>query len=227
MRGQKQTRAKTSDDDVPSASSARQSERHAEKYKKILDAAAAVFRRKGYAQATLADIARAAGTQAGSLYYYFQGREHLVGEVLAIAMLQTSERVISAVNAMPAGSTVEEKIKVGLREHLSTILQRTDYTGAYERIIDQVPVHVKQKYLALPRAYANFWRELFAEGQGSGEIRSDIDATLLRLQVLGAVTWSLKWFNPALGKSPVEIADHLVEVFLYGALTQTSKSRSK
>ncbi len=49
---------------------------------RVLDAAAKIFRQKGYAATRLADIAAAADTQAGSLYYHFDSKEQLLDEVL-------------------------------------------------------------------------------------------------------------------------------------------------
>ena len=49
---------------------------------RILDAAAKTFRDKGYSATRLADIAAAAGTKAGSLYYHFDSKEQLLDAVL-------------------------------------------------------------------------------------------------------------------------------------------------
>src|SRR5690349_6939769 len=48
------------------------------KRKAIIEAAARVFKNKGYAEATLSEIGRKAGTFAGSIYYHFSSKEELV-----------------------------------------------------------------------------------------------------------------------------------------------------
>ena len=45
---------------------------------RILDAANRVLREKNYSTARLADIAKAAGTHAGAMYYYYESKEALV-----------------------------------------------------------------------------------------------------------------------------------------------------
>ena len=45
---------------------------------RLLDAAAKVFRDKGYAGALLGDIAREAGMHTPGIYYYFDSKEHLI-----------------------------------------------------------------------------------------------------------------------------------------------------
>jgi AcrR family transcriptional regulator len=199
------------------ASAERRTLRSSKKRSQILDAAAAVFREKGYAQATLSEIAAKAGTQAGSLYYHFESREHLVEEVLAVGMLQTTDRVTAALRGMDSSASTAEKIRVGLREHLLQILNNNDYSAAYDKIIDQVPEHVREKFVQYPREYANIWRNIILEGQRKGELRADLDPTLLRLQLLGSVIWSSNWYDPARSKTPEEIADQMAECFVNGA----------
>ena len=50
----------------------------------IVDAANRLFSEKGYAQTTMSDIARAAGLQQSSLYYWFRNKEQLLQETLLV-----------------------------------------------------------------------------------------------------------------------------------------------
>ncbi|WP_236728423.1 TetR/AcrR family transcriptional regulator [Mycolicibacterium obuense] len=50
----------------------------------IVSAATRLFSEKGYAQTTMSDIARAAGLQQSSLYYWFRNKEQLLGETLVV-----------------------------------------------------------------------------------------------------------------------------------------------
>jgi AcrR family transcriptional regulator len=50
----------------------------------IVDAATRLFSEKGYAQTTMSDIARAAGLQQSSLYYWFRNKEQLLQETLRV-----------------------------------------------------------------------------------------------------------------------------------------------
>ncbi|MDP8231224.1 MAG: TetR/AcrR family transcriptional regulator, partial [Candidatus Zophobacter franzmannii] len=49
----------------------------------ILQAAEAVFVRYGFAKATLEDVAYEIGLRKTAIYYYFENRDHLFGEMLA------------------------------------------------------------------------------------------------------------------------------------------------
>jgi AcrR family transcriptional regulator len=50
----------------------------------IVNAATKLFSKKGYAQTTMSDIARASGLQQSSLYYWFRNKEQLLGETLLV-----------------------------------------------------------------------------------------------------------------------------------------------
>ncbi|MET0698989.1 MAG: helix-turn-helix domain-containing protein [Mycobacterium sp.] len=50
----------------------------------IVNAATRLFSEKGYAQTSMSDIARAAGLQQSSLYYWFRNKEQLLGETLLV-----------------------------------------------------------------------------------------------------------------------------------------------
>ena len=49
-----------------------------QRWREIVDAAAAVFQRKGYEAASTADVADAVGMLKGSLYYYINSKEELL-----------------------------------------------------------------------------------------------------------------------------------------------------
>jgi AcrR family transcriptional regulator len=50
----------------------------------IVNAATKLFSEKGYGQTTMSDIARAAGLQQSSLYYWFRSKEQLLHEALLV-----------------------------------------------------------------------------------------------------------------------------------------------
>lgn len=50
----------------------------------------------------------------------------------------------------------------------------------------------------------------------SGDIRSDLDATSIRLLLLGAMNWSVEWVATEGPMSSRDLADTLVEMALHG-----------
>jgi len=65
-------------------STARRERTRAHARRDILESSAQVFARRGYAAATLAELARAAGYAAPSLYRYFESKEEIFASLLAM-----------------------------------------------------------------------------------------------------------------------------------------------
>src|SRR5262249_18234786 len=68
------------------AAKADASEQYRGRQREIVRAATTVFREKGIAAATIDDIARAAGVDRATLYYYFGSKEDLFQEVVIDAV---------------------------------------------------------------------------------------------------------------------------------------------
>jgi AcrR family transcriptional regulator len=163
---------------------------------RILDAAARVFRQNGYTGTRLSDIAAAANTQAGSLYYHFASREDLVREVLKVAQQRTNEFVMRQVDALPAGTSSLDRLRAAFAAHLAAVLEIGDYTAATLRILGQVPEEIRDSTLELQREYGLFFKHLFEAAQADGQLRSDLDIFACRMVVLGAMNASPDWFHP-------------------------------
>ena len=189
---------------------------------RILDAAAEVFRDKGYPGARLSDIADLADTQAGSLYYHFDSKEQLAEEVLAIGVDRVSAAVGAATEALPAGAPFADRLSAAVEAHVAGMLQNDAYSAANVRIISQVPIDVRERHLSRHRHYGAFWRDLLAAAQAAGEIRADVDLPAMRMLILGALNWSVEWYRPG-RLTPQEIARQFTEMLLRGILPQSKR----
>ena len=58
----------------------------------ILTAAAAVLSERGYANARVVDIAKAAGTSPAAILYWFEGKQGLLAEALALREVEFHDR---------------------------------------------------------------------------------------------------------------------------------------
>lgn len=185
---------------------------------RILDAAAEIFRAKGYTAARLSDIADLAETQAGSLYYHFESKEQLAEEVLALGVEQVSEAVAQATGALPDDADFATRLKAAAEAHLTSMLLHDAYSAANVRIINQVPADVRERHLSHHRHYGAFWRRFLQEAQAAGEIRQDLDLPAIRMLILGALNWSVEWYRPG-RLSAAEIAEQFATVILRGVAT--------
>ncbi|TWT15213.1 TetR/AcrR family transcriptional regulator [Reyranella sp. CPCC 100927] len=183
--------------------------------RRILDAAARVFAQNGYADTRLSDIATEADTFAGSIYYYFESREDLVEEVLRLGVTGVFDAVRDKVESMPADSTHRARITTAIATHLLFTLKLNHFATANQRLFAQVPSEIRQRHIHVHRAYGEYWRKLLEGARRAGELRRDIDLSVLRLQILGAINWTVEWYKP--GKRSIEqIASQLAVTIFDG-----------
>jgi AcrR family transcriptional regulator len=180
--------------------------------RRILDAAAGLFRRKGYAAVSLRDIATATGMQVGSLYYHFDSKEQIVAEILDIGIALVHDGVRAAVDALPADAAAGDILRTAIRAHLLALLEFSDYTSANVRIFGQVPDDVRRANLTVRRAYEATWDGLLRRTLPTGT-----DLSAARLLVIGALNATLEWFDPTQG-SVEALAERYAGLLLHGLL---------
>jgi TetR/AcrR family transcriptional regulator, cholesterol catabolism regulator len=182
---------------------------------RILEAAALVLAERGYADTRLSDIAAAAGTFAGSIYYHFASREELVEEVLTLGVTRTFDAVRARVEALPTDGGHRARITAAIEAHVTFANSSDRFAAANQRLFAQVPHDIRQRQIGQHRAYGAYWRRMLADARRAGEIRADLDLPVLRLQLLGAINWTVEWYRPG-KRSTQEIAAQLAATLFDG-----------
>ena len=96
--------------------------------------------------------------------------------------------------------------------HLETLLDESDYTSAHIRCFPDVPATLRIELSAARREYEAIWRLLLEDVAASGALPVGIDRDAARLAILGALNWSLEWYDPAHGK-PSQLVQTLLAAF--------------
>ncbi len=163
---------------------------------RVLDAAAHIFRERGFVGTTMRAIAQDAGIEAGSIYYHFKSKDELIGAVLDYGIRALQSSVTTEINKLPNSSSSRERIEWAIKAHVAAIVEYGDYTLAMRRVFGQVPIAVWKKHVKLREEYGDFWQKLLVDAQKQGGLRKDIDLTVARLFLLGGLNWTVEWFKP-------------------------------
>jgi AcrR family transcriptional regulator len=188
----------------------------------ILEAAAALFREKGYAEVSLRDIAQAAGMKTGSLYYHFENKESLVEEILTLGTQGAFAASREAVAALRTGADPVDKLEAAFTAHARFLLEKEDFASANLKILPQAPPAVRERHARQDREYGAFVAGIIDEIADAGRLAPNVDRTLLRMLCFGALNWSISWFDPK-GRTPAEIAAQLMILVRRGALDPASQ----
>ncbi len=166
-----------------------------DKRARIIEVAGELLARQGYNGTTLADIAEAAGTYAGSLYYHFDSREQLAEVVLTGGTRAAMQHTREAVEALADTASARQRLETAIVAHVEFMLERSPAALAGARAIGQLPPAVEEPLATLFRAYGRFFAELFEAAAAEGAIDPTVDLSAARLLVVGAANWAAEWFH--------------------------------
>ena len=179
----------------------------------ILDVAAKLFRARGYTETSLRDIGKLAGMKAGSLYYHFTSKEELATEVLRIGVRRVHDAVVLAVRGLGTEADVKSRLRAAMAAHLETLLDESDYTSAHIHCFPYVPEGLRQALSSERRDYEEIWRRLLDDAAAAGALAPGVDRAAARLAILGALNWSLEWYDPKQGL-PLHLTSGLLAAFV-------------
>jgi AcrR family transcriptional regulator len=172
---------------------------------RILRAAARLLASEGYARTHLQAIAASAGLKAPGVYHYFPSREALIGEVLREGQVRVRQHVVTALEALPAGSTARTKVGAVIDAHLKVQLELSDFALAVVRTLAHVPPEVRALVEPEVESYHQIWRGLLDEAARDGSLRHGLDPSMARMLSVGALNWAAEWHD---ARTPVQ---HVVD----------------
>lgn len=188
---------------------------------KLLDAAARLFRQKGFAATGLREIARDAGVLPGSVHYRFPTKEAL----LVALMERAVERAIAAVRAAAEEtSDPTERVRLGLRAHLRLLVSGDDSVHVLLYEWRSLTGRARDEMVRLRDRYEAFWDGMLYEAAGAGRLCAGADLKLVRLFGFGAVNWVATWYSPDGGRTPEEIADAFWSYLALGLLADDKRA---
>jgi TetR/AcrR family transcriptional regulator, fatty acid metabolism regulator protein len=165
-----------------------------DKFSLIIAAALEVFGEKGFYNATIAEIAKAAGVSEATIYEYFGSKEDLL---FAIPGEITSRAVDFMESMSPYIKGAENKLRAICYGYFNLYRDNPDYSSLVLLDLKHNRKFMEAEgYEAVKRA-ANSILKAIEEGVGSGEFKKDIDPYLVRSMILGTIEhvffrWHLK-----------------------------------
>lgn len=168
----------------------------------LLDAAARLFRERGYDAASMRHIASAVGMLPGSVYYHFASKD----ELLCAVYEEGVRRIRDAVDTALAGETEPwARLTAAAAAHLEVLLGDNDYGAVVIRLYPTVLDAVRARLTALRDGYEAVFRDLI----DALPLVPGIDRHYLRLHLFGALNWTPTWYRPG-GDAPGAIAGQII-----------------
>jgi TetR/AcrR family transcriptional regulator, cholesterol catabolism regulator len=180
----------------------------------LLNVAARVFARKGFANATVRDIGEEAGILSGSLYHHFESKDAIL-ENLLVNLYDEMERGYRAVldRGLPADETVVELVACGF----SYLDQLTDPIHVLNNDFVYISHVPRFRFVAeRNRRIESMWTEALERGVDDGVFRPDLDPQFTFRIMMGSLDAAVQWVDPN-GPLPAEqLGRRAAELFIRG-----------
>jgi len=144
-----------------------------EKQTRLLETATEEFAAQGYQKASINRIVEKLGIAKGSIYQYFQNKEHLFLYVFSYG-IRLAKQVLKPIKTTEG--TIFEKLKASLKAGIRFIQAHPQVYHIYLKILFEDKVPGREQLIKAIRFYSrDYFIPLLAEAQAKGEIRPDID----------------------------------------------------
>lgn len=181
----------------------------------ILRAAIDVFAERGFFNAQVADVARAAGVAAGTVYLYFKGKDDLLVSIFERSMREGLTKGRAAVAHL---EDPRERLLRLARAHLARLGHDRNLAVVFQVELRQSTKFMERFSATLLRDYLGLIREAIADGQREGLFRADVKATAMAKMLFGALDeMATNWILSRRRYSLEADADTVVDLFINGA----------
>jgi AcrR family transcriptional regulator len=185
----------------------------------VLAAATRVFYERGYADASVQDVADELGILKGSLYHYIRTKEDLLYRVLEQVHREVQQILdeVAAVTDLPPLARVELYVRRQVLYALSNLERNT----VYYHDIGHLSEGRRAEIVARRADHSRFIRRLLAEAQARGEIDPELDVSLTSNCIFGTIIWPYRWYRPDGRASRQEIVELCTRFAIGGLLGLT------
>jgi len=180
----------------------------------ILDAAAQIFREKGFHGASMEDVAAAVKLRKASLYHHVTSKQEILLALLERALGLLTEHIAGvAARDIPA----DRKLREMMRAYLAALSDNADLSSVL--LFEHRSLDKKNRARHVPQRdkFEAVWRQVLTEGVREGLfVCPDVGLTVRAL--MGMMNWTLTWYHPGGGKSIETIADAYADLLFKGLL---------
>lgn len=188
------------------------------KKQKLYEAAAQLFREKGYVAASMRDLADRLQLQVSSLYNHINSKEDIL-KTICFEYAQTFLDGIKTIEAQQEKATQKIRNIIGL--HISITLKNPVTFSVFNDEWRHLSEPLYADFLVLRRDYEERFRNIIKQGIAAGELRH-FDPNVALYTLLASVRWLHYWYKPARGISPQMLEKQIEDLLLFGITTQPS-----
>jgi TetR/AcrR family fatty acid metabolism transcriptional regulator len=196
-----------------------------ERRERIIESALKIFAEKGFQEATISEISKAAGVSDATVYEYFNSKEELlftIPEEITEGTIRETERIL------PFLRGAESKLRAIVQRYVTVYEQNPEYANLIMLQLKTNRNFLKTKAYQVVREAAGMLLSTIKEAIADGTFKKDADPLLVRAMILGTIEHIVTRHHLLGGSgSLLNQVDPLVDLILDGIrVTKEAKSIS-
>jgi AcrR family transcriptional regulator len=181
---------------------------------RLIQVAKRLYQEHGSEHVTVRRIAAAAKIKAGSIYYHFDSRDEIMRAVLESGVGGARDEVMQAIAEVGEDSPPLVRLRAALAAHLKYTLR--EHFSSRLKSIRRLPKRLRDRHMRQERDYAAIFTKLLREADKQGLIKPGFDLSVVRMLMLGSLTWAAEWYDPKGPMAPNDLADELMKLATSG-----------
>jgi len=181
---------------------------------RLIEVAKRLYQEHGSDHVTVRRIAAAAKIEAGSIYYHFSSRDEIMRAVLESGVGGARDEVMQAIAEAGEDSPPLARLRAALVAHLKYTLR--EHFSSRLKSIRRLPKRLRERHMQQERDYAAIFTKLLREADKQGLIKPGFDLSVVRMLMLGSLTWAAEWYDPKGPMAPDDLADELMKLATSG-----------
>ncbi|WP_411877901.1 TetR/AcrR family transcriptional regulator [Polaromonas sp. YR568] len=181
----------------------------------LINAAARLFRQKGFDATSTRDIAAAVGMHSGSPFYHFKSKGALLYAVMDEGMRSAQQRQAAALEAAgPSAPDASALLRLLVRNHFDVLLgPGSDFIPVM--LYESRSITARQRALlaTLQSDYEAVWEPVLQALAEAGQLKGPVK--LARLLMFGALNWSVQWFDAKKPATLDDLTDAAMALFIH------------
>jgi len=180
----------------------------------IKNAAARLFRKRGFKATSMRDIAEAVGIKAASIYNHIKSKQELLSELLMeIAIIFTKEMRMIQQTSLDAKQKLERLIAL----HVRLTIEHTDAIALIAGEWVHLEEEEKLQYVRLRDEYENQFKSIIEQGKAEGLFKQ-LDTEIILFSTLSTLRWLYSWYSRNRDFDPIELERQMTACLIHGML---------
>src|SRR6188508_745686 len=179
----------------------------------VIRKAAELFKEKGYAAASMRDLAQLLGIEAASLYSHIKSKEEILRS-LCFDMAAEFRKSLEEVEK--EGGTSSEKLKNGIIGHIQVMAKDLTASAVFMNEHRHLSQPFLRDFLLLRINYINRFKHIIESGVKTGEFKDNIDKKLAVMTLFSSLNWMPLWYDPKGVIDPIALGQQLADMLVTG-----------